>query len=119
MNNPDPMSMPASFKEPIIEETTDLKVAAELGSLRACFESLGYAAPEDLPRLQAKIAASLSKLATWAGLRKVSKSAQLSPLGDAEVAAITARFTGSLSRLVRDAAEVQRLKADFELSKVG
>jgi hypothetical protein len=38
---------------------------------------------------------------------------------DAEVSAIAAGFSGSISQLVRDAANAQRIKADFELAKGG
>jgi hypothetical protein len=119
MNNPEPMSMPASFKESIIEETTDFKVATELGFLRACFESLVYVSPEGIPRLQAQIANSLSKLAACALLETVTHSSKLTPLSSVEVEAISAGFKGSLSQLVRDAAAAQRIKADFQLSKIG
>jgi hypothetical protein len=103
----------------VVEVTREFKTAAELNFIQACFESLVYVAPEDIARLQAQIATSLSRLAGWAGLVTASRSAQLSPLSDAEVSAIAAGFSGSISQLVRDAANAQRIKADFELSKVG
>lgn len=96
-----------------------LAVVTELGFLRACFESLVYVAPEGIPRIQAQIANSLSKLAACALLETVTRSSRLIPLTEVEVKAIADGFKGSLSQLVRDAASAQRVKADFQLSRVG
>lgn len=112
MTSPD-----ASLKAEV--STKEFTVAAELDFLRACFDSLVYVAPEAIPRIQAQIAGSLSKLAACALLENASKFTRLSPLSDIEVTAIAAGFTGSLSQLVRDAASAQRIKADFQLSKAG